>query len=178
MSEIFKSPTRIVNYFLRRGEKEGLDFTNFALNKLAYIAEGWALAQLDESLFDEQIQAWRFGPVIPSVYHEFKRFGNVTIPVGERAVHLADGEIETPYPDSNDEKLGQVLDNVWFLYADLTFDSLKKLTHQKGTPWYEAWNDKRGYEGNRDIVITRSAMKKHFSKKIKQYISISRKNAA
>ncbi|QLH42366.1 MAG: DUF4065 domain-containing protein [Coxiellaceae bacterium] len=49
------------------------------LAKLIYVAHGWSLALNDVPLIDEAVQAWKFGPVIESVYHEFKHFGNDVI---------------------------------------------------------------------------------------------------
>ena len=159
------------NYFLERGSKEGWGFTNFALNKLTYIAQGWALAQMGKPLFEEEAKAWKFGPVIPSIYHEFKRFGSSEIPANTRA-HSTDpdtNETLTPHIEDKDENLNVVLNNVWGLYADLTFESLKDITHRKGTPWHSAWNKEKGYKGTRDITIPKPTIKKHFEKKISEY---------
>lgn len=48
------------------------------LIKLVYLAYGWSIA-LDYRLFDEPIVAWKHGPVIRSLYHEFKHFGAAPI---------------------------------------------------------------------------------------------------
>ncbi|WP_366513810.1 type II toxin-antitoxin system antitoxin SocA domain-containing protein [Planktotalea sp.] len=42
------------------------------LQKLVYIAYGWHLALSGKKLFTEEIEAWKHGPVVPSLYHEFK----------------------------------------------------------------------------------------------------------
>ena len=33
-----------------------------------------------EPLFPEEIEAWDYGPVVPAVYHEYKKYGFDTIP--------------------------------------------------------------------------------------------------
>jgi len=42
------------------------------LQKLVYYAHGWHLALNNEPLIDEQVECWQYGPVISSLFHEFK----------------------------------------------------------------------------------------------------------
>ena len=69
--DLVYTPSHIANFFIDREIKK---ITNLRLNKYVYFAYGFALAILDREIFHEPIQAWKFGPVIPSIYHEFKRF--------------------------------------------------------------------------------------------------------
>ena len=48
--------------------------TPLKLQKLLYYSQGWYLAQTNQTLFEEDIQAWGHGPVCPSVYHHYKAF--------------------------------------------------------------------------------------------------------
>lgn len=49
------------------------------LQKLTYFAHGWYIAFNDQEqiqpLINEPFQAWEYGPVCSSIYHEFKGFG-------------------------------------------------------------------------------------------------------
>src|SRR5258708_40323860 len=47
-------------------EKDPL--TNLRLQKLLYYAQAWSLVLRESELFPEEIQAWRWGPVVPAVY--------------------------------------------------------------------------------------------------------------
>lgn len=38
------------------------------LQKLCYLAQGWHLTWLGDPLFDDEIKAWRYGPVVYSLY--------------------------------------------------------------------------------------------------------------
>ncbi|MFK5281891.1 Panacea domain-containing protein, partial [Lacticaseibacillus paracasei] len=59
-------------YFLSKQDQEEPDISNLKLLKLLYYAQGTCLALLDRPLFSETIEAWRHGPVVPSVYQAFK----------------------------------------------------------------------------------------------------------
>ena len=73
----------VANYFLRLGRDSGEEITPLKIQKLVYIAHGYHLAftASDNSpnglplVDDEFAEAWQYGPVFPSLYHHFKRFG-------------------------------------------------------------------------------------------------------
>ena len=54
--------------------------SNLKLQKLLYYAQGYHLALYRTPLFDERICAWDYGPVIPEVYHAYKKYGRQAIP--------------------------------------------------------------------------------------------------
>ena len=56
------------------------DMTNMKLNKLLYYAQGIHLARTGHPLFRDQIEAWQHGPVVPSVYQQYKEFGAGPMP--------------------------------------------------------------------------------------------------
>ena len=66
----------VANFFITVGlMNEGTEMTNARINKLLYFAQGWHLAKTGEPLFNDNIEAWDYGPVVHSVYSEFKRYG-------------------------------------------------------------------------------------------------------
>ncbi|GHU69931.1 hypothetical protein FACS1894184_14690 [Clostridia bacterium] len=44
--------------------------TNLRLQKLLFFAQGWSLVIRGVPLFDDPIEAWQYGPVVPTVYRE------------------------------------------------------------------------------------------------------------
>ena len=50
------------------------------LQKVLYFLQAQYLVSYNKKLFDDEIEAWGFGPVVPSVYHEYKIFGSASIP--------------------------------------------------------------------------------------------------
>ncbi len=74
----------IANYFLFKAQQEEQELlSNLKLQKLIYYAQGLYLAMNDEPLFADSIEAWKYGPVVPNLYHEFKKYGTGGIPAPE-----------------------------------------------------------------------------------------------
>lgn len=161
-------PSHIANYMLDRADEEELSVSPMKLLKLVYIGYGWHLALTDERLFDEPIYAWKHGPVVPSLYHEFKHFG--ADPITGRATILSGDtgdtlEVETPRVASKDEAANNVLSAVWDVYKGFSASVLRNKTHEEGTPWYSFYE-----EGKQDIRIPDESIKSHFTDKIRQYV--------
>ena len=86
------SAKAIANYFLELAAKHGEKVTPLKIQKLVYIAHGWHLALYEKPLvYDEFAEAWEYGPVFPSIYHEFKHFGGA--PIAEPATDIEYNEL-------------------------------------------------------------------------------------
>jgi hypothetical protein len=71
------------------------------LQKLIYLAHGYYFAVTGCPLVGEQFEAWQFGPVSPTIYHEFNRFSSSALKKGVRAtrtVFCDDGSVEYVEP--------------------------------------------------------------------------------
>src|SRR5579872_7452323 len=100
----------VAQYFVSRtNEDEGDLATNLQIQKLLYYAQGLSLAVYDQPIFNEEIQAWLHGPVVPEVYQEFKKYGSGPIPPLERL----DASIFTT------EQL-DIMDEVWNCYGQFS----------------------------------------------------------
>ena len=157
------SAKAVANYFLEKGKPEGVALTPMQLIKLVYFAHGWSLAIFDRPLIDERVQAWRFGPVIPSLYHEFKIFGNQ--PITEEATEFTFRPGETfryIVPNLPQEDTGRLalLDKVWEVYSKLPALKLSQLTHEAGSPWHKAYIENPGIRGG---TINDDALKDYFN---------------
>ena len=116
----------IADYFLKKAEEEGQGIDPMKLLKLTYIAHGYNLGFFDKPLFSNQVQAWKYGTVIPDLYHVIKRFGEGY--VNKEVVNLYKEK------DVKDDQK-KLLDFVWNAYKPYSGLDLSDLTHQKGTPW-------------------------------------------
>ena len=92
--------------------------------KLVYLCHGWMLGLNDSSLINEPVEAWTYGPVVPSIYHRYKSFGgdNITAEPVDRASVFTDEQLE-------------IVEGVVGAYRDHSALSLSNITHQQGTPW-------------------------------------------
>lgn len=135
----------IANEFLKIGGANGAKLTPMKLQKLVYYAHAWCLAIKKRPLINERIEAWKFGPVVPSLYHAFKAVGAGAIDSPATELTFFGKEIRCFEPsldncDSAPEDVEftrQLLESVWKRYGKYTALQLSEATHQPGTPWHQ-----------------------------------------
>jgi uncharacterized phage-associated protein len=67
---------------------------NLKLQKLLYYSQAVHLVLNDKApLFPEPIEAWDYGPVVPTVYREYKGFGFDVLPPADEPVNLELNEL-------------------------------------------------------------------------------------
>ena len=143
---------------LQIAKRKGLSLSNLQLQKLVYIAHGYMLGWQNKALISDNVEAWNYGPVISSVYHGFKHFGDSKIEV--------DPNVDNIKTNLDSDGLAiQVIDGVLNLYGHLDAMHLVNLTHQPDTPWYITWNE---MGGNRyySFPIDNEIIKNHYRKVI------------
>ncbi|MBX9704401.1 MAG: DUF4065 domain-containing protein [Silvanigrellaceae bacterium] len=64
----------VANKMLEIASERGNVLTPMQLIKLVYLAHAWMLALHRRPLAKEAVEAWKYGPVIPQLYHEIKNF--------------------------------------------------------------------------------------------------------
>ncbi len=134
-------PAHIANYFLWLAKEDDIkDMTTMKLIKLVYFGYAWYYALFEKKLFSEKIEAWRYGPVIPSIYHEFKRALSKPIDFFSINLSLETGETTYPIIDKKDEDIIQLLNAVWIVYKDKNGRELSEITHENGSPWRYAYD--------------------------------------
>jgi len=152
------SPAAIANFFIDKSLETGIDLSSMKLMKLVYLAHGWNLAIFSESLLNEAIQAWRYGPVIESLYQQFKHCGNEQIREFAKSI---DRQEVLPHVPHTDQVTSALLDKIWQSYGWQSGIQLSNLTHEAGSPWHKAWNE----QGGKDIKnysISNDLIKQHY----------------
>ncbi|GDX35881.1 hypothetical protein LBMAG18_03920 [Alphaproteobacteria bacterium] len=169
------SSAHIANYFLWRAWREEVQITPMKLIKLVYIAYGWNLVINQNKLFNEKILAWDYGPVIPSIFHEFKRFGKDPITKGNYATdgdcHSETGELlSVPIVSGDDNEVLKVLNAEWEIYKFKDGLELSKITHEEGSAWSIAYKQGAG----KNSVLSDDDIKKRSSEAINRLIKKSK----
>ena len=122
----------VANQFIALANEQGRDLTSMQLLKLVYIAHGYSLAVRDLALIENEIEAWKYGPVIPDLYHKIKHCGSGPVSTIRR---YDVGEL--------DEGEKELIEAVYEAYKGFDGISLSNLTHQRGTPWYSVYRNDR-----------------------------------
>ena len=133
------SAKAVANCLLSKFGRHGI--SPLKLQKLVYLAHGWHLALFDEPLIeDEYAEAWQYGPVFPSLYHEFKHRGRLPIinPATEAEVTKPgnfDVEYTTPNVPRSDKRTRKMLNRIWEVYGKFSDTQLSAISHRQGSPW-------------------------------------------
>lgn len=122
--------------------------TAMKLQKLVYYSQAWSLVWDEQPLFQERIEAWAHGPVVPALYDAHKGSFKLS--------ELASGDANSLTSDEQ-----ETIDAVLEYYGDKTSQWLSDLTH-KEDPWLDARADlPPGRRGNNEI--THAAMMEYYS---------------
>lgn len=140
----------VADYFLSRCDEDSGDaISNLKLQKLVYYAQGFSLALLGEPLFQNKMEDWMHGPVVPELYHRYKQYGNGAIPSPESF----DAE------KFSEEQL-ELLEEVWDVFGQFSAWKLRSMTHEE-SPWRSNY-----IEGVGGSEISSKEMAEYFATRI------------
>lgn len=151
----------VANEFLKKAKESGDELNPMQIQKLVYIAHGWSLVILKKPLIKDRIEAWDYGPVIPSLYHEFKKFGSG--PIKEAAKEWPSGSI--PSMSGCSSEVRELIDRVWDVYRHMDALALSRLTHQADSPWALT---KQRIPVLRSVPIPDELIRQHYTRKARQ----------
>lgn len=141
----------IANELLRRAEiaDGGELMSNMKLQKMLYYQQGFHLAMFGTPLFDEDMEAWMYGPVVPSVYNHYKSHGRSGI--------QAEDDRDMAFADPKEAALFAEVCQVYGKYSAF---GLMNMTHNESP-----WKDTKTGEGN---VISAESMQSFFKTRMKK----------
>lgn len=115
-------------YFIMRAYEDGMEaeMTNMKVQKLLYYAQSLHLALYNEPLFEEEIQAWRYGPVCPPAYRFYSKFEAEQLPIPRQ-------ESLSQLPSEERE----LLEEIWGYFGSYNAYGLSNMTHGE-FPWKKA----------------------------------------
>jgi len=152
------SAKAIANTLLLIAQRHDKKLSPLQLQKLLYFAHGWFLALYKRPLINEEIQAWKYGPVISSIYHEFKKYGDQ--PIEGFAIEFEDGKYYTPLVPESDQDTRKLLEKIWNVYGKFSARELSTLSHEIGSPWDKTWKTNT-YKLD-SVAIKNEEIEKHF----------------
>ncbi|MCD8304053.1 MAG: DUF4065 domain-containing protein [Prevotellaceae bacterium] len=161
----------IANCFVSIAKEKGEPIRLLGLIKRVYIAHGFSLAIYNEPLLDrrfDRVEAWRYGPVIPSVYHSFKHYKDSPITEGTVILKWNEDKSEAVYesPEVRNEMARRIVKMVYERYRNWSDSALVSLTHRDGTPW--RWCYKEGENAEIPDFITKAFYRKVVDSEMKR----------
>lgn len=136
----------VAEYFLSLQDGDaGNAISNMKLQKLLYYAQGFAMVILEKPLFDDDFEAWEYGPVLRPIYDEYKTYGGDALPKPNdfSFEHYSKAEKE-------------FLDEIYNVYGQYSAWALSEMVY-KTPPWKDT---------PRNSIISKVSMKKYFSTRI------------
>ena len=124
--------------------------SNLKLQKLLYYSQAWFLAIYKQPLFEEEIEAWVHGPVVPRVFQCYRGFKWGLLP--RQAGIVVSQELRSH------------LEEVWRVYGSFSAYDLERLTHSED-PWKQA---RTGLppDASSHNIITKDAMQHYYSSRL------------
>lgn len=135
----------VARYIIWYCKEEGYSISNLKLQKLLYFVQAQFLVTVGVPAFEEEIQAWDFGPVVPEVYQYFKLWGSSEIP--RITIRGAYSRIL--------ERDQEIMDEILEECAPYSANALVDITHHQ-RPWCEAY---KKYCNN---IIEKKDIKEYF----------------
>lgn len=148
------SAERIALYVINSGR----EITNLLLQKILYYVKVVSKIVVGDSIILEPCEAWKFGPVFPSVYEKYRDFGKREI-----EVDLSDEYVNGLLTDKEKQIVDYVMNtfgiyNAWFL---------KDLTHLE-EPWIAARKGLSEDDASRNLM-DEEIISSYFSKVNEKY---------
>lgn len=137
----------VAKFFIDFAAKNGEEITNLKLNKMIYFAQARSLATTCSPMFSDTVEAWDYGPVVPSIYREYAQYKRGPIP----------NPVEVNYDAFTDDEI-DILTDVAGYYGQFEIWALVDLTHLPGSPWALV------YEKGKSNEIPEGLMAYYFSK--------------
>ena len=119
---------QVARFFILRAYEDGREeqMTNMKVQKLLYYAQSLHLALFDEPLFEDEIQAWRYGPVCPLAYRFYSKFEAEQLPMPDKY----------SFSQITDDRK-DLLEEVWDYFGQHHAYYLSGMTHVE-FPWKKA----------------------------------------
>jgi uncharacterized phage-associated protein len=114
---------RIAEALINLSHEKQDPISNLKLQKLLYYAQAWYLVFYDNALFNDPIEAWVHGPVVPPIFRQYREYRWAPI-----------SRVPT---ESVASATLEHIKEVWRVYGKFPAAKLENLTHSED-PWKHA----------------------------------------
>ena len=121
----------VAKYIVSKCTRNNTPICNLQLQKLLYLIQKESLVINDEPIFVDEIEAWRFGPVVPNVFSHFSGYGAMPIVIEY---------IVNKISDDDKELIDDVVDRKKMLHP---WDYLEEICGD-GVAWCRVWDGGAG----------------------------------
>lgn len=150
----------IARYVVNYSNSRHYSISNLKLQKLLYYIQAGFLVEKGHECFSDEISSWQHGPVVRSVYNEYRRYTNMPIPEQRvyNVIDVRDGKLvivprefsEEDFREEDKELMNRIIDGMGGCDAW----SLVRRTHEE-EPW------KAVHQYNEEI--TQESIRQYFS---------------
>ena len=137
--------TDVARYIIAYEAAQGRPVSNLRLQKLLYFVQANCIVSTDKPCFSSRMEAWDYGPVVPSVYREYCIYAGAAIPASPITSSLNAIATEDAPP------VNSMLDRC----ASISTTNLVSISH-KQAPWFDAYHNPLTNE------ITAQSIKNYF----------------
>ena len=122
------------------------ELTQMKAMKLLYYIQAASLVVTKKRMFDEDIVAWKYGPVVEKVHKKYK---------GQRAIvgEISDKDLKDYSELEEDEETSSILNSIYDIYGYSSAYDLMRQTHTE-KPWQET---------KKSEIISDEAIKNYYS---------------
>ncbi len=123
--------------------------TNLQLQKILFFIQCAYCKQHDGGfLFDDDFEAWKYGPVVPAVYYEYSIWGGLPID----GVGSCEGDHDAEFSESDKRTILLTVEK----WIDKDPWTLVAASHKEDAPWYLTYNGGSGLKGVIEKRLIRS----------------------
>lgn len=120
---------KIAEYVIKYSTLKGTPVSNLRLQKVLYFIQAEFTVSKKTPCFNDRIEAWDLGPVVPVVYRKYKVFGATSIPVDNSA------NTENGITSDDIKTINETVDQC----NNYSTSALVEITHNQD-PWIRAHN--------------------------------------
>lgn len=117
---------KVAEYVIKYSTLKGTPVSNLRLQKVLYFIQAEFMVSTNNVCFNDKIEAWDLGPVVPTVYRKYKIFGASSIPVDNK-------DNENVIKNKDVKMINETIDNC----NKYSTSTLVEITHNQD-PWIKA----------------------------------------